>query len=155
LPDGPEGEKLWASLLHRDDRERWTAALARLDEGESMELEYRVTGLDGVVRVLLDRLRPRRAPDGTLFFDGLIRDVTERRRLEEDLRRTHAAVELQARTDELTGSYNRRHFTELITADLDATDCALLLLDADYFKQVNDTHGHAVGDAVLVELARR
>ena len=121
---------------------------------------------------MLDRLRPRREPDGTLYFDGVTRDITERRRLEDDLRRSvadmeqahreldaaHRAVELRARTDDLTGTYNRRHFTELVTAAearVDATDCALLLLDADHFKQVNDTHGHAIGDAVLVELARR
>ena len=64
-----------------------------------------------------------------------------------------------SRTDDLTGTYNRRHFTELVTAatnaDVEATDHALLLLDADHFKQVNDMHGHAIGDTVLVELARR
>jgi diguanylate cyclase (GGDEF)-like protein len=150
LPGGADDDALWASLLHPDDRERWAAALRRLPAGEPVELEYRVTGLDGVERILHDRLRPRWAADGVLFFDGVTRDVTERRRLEEQL-------ELLARTDELTGTYNRRHFTELVTAErtLDATSCALLLLDADHFKQINDVHGHAAGDAVLVELARR
>jgi diguanylate cyclase (GGDEF)-like protein len=169
LPGGPEDDVLWASLLHPDDRARWELALRRLPEGEPIELEYRVVGVDGVERTMLDRLRPRRELDGTLYFDGVTRDVTERRRLEDDLRRTmadmaqahrqldaaHRAAELQARTDDLTGTYNRRHFAELVTADVDLTGCALLLLDADHFKQINDRHGHAIGDAVLVELARR
>ena len=141
--------------------------------GEPLELEYRVLGVDGVERIVLDRLRPRRELDGTLYFDGVTRDITERRRLEDELRRSmadmeqahreldaaHRAAELQARTDDLTGTYNRRHFTELVAAaaetEVGATGCALLLLDADHFKQVNDTHGHAIGDAVLVELAQR
>jgi two-component system, cell cycle response regulator len=128
-----------------------------------------VVGVDGVVRTMLDRLRPRREPDGTLYFDGVTRDVTERRRLEDDLRRSmadmehahrqldaaHRAAEHQARTDDLTGTYNRRHFSELVTAQADLAGCALLLLDADHFKQINDRHGHTIGDAVLVELARR
>ena len=103
------------------------AAPAR--EGEPIELEYRVVGVDGVERIMLDRLRPRREPDGTLYFDGVTRDITERRRLEDELRRSvadmaqahleldaaHRAVELRARTDDLTGTYNRRHFSELVT----------------------------------------
>jgi diguanylate cyclase (GGDEF)-like protein len=173
LPAGAEGDAMWATLLHPEDRERWEAAMRRLSDGEPIELEYRVAGVDGVERILLDRLRPRREADGTLYFDGITRDVTERRRLEDELRRSvadmeqahreldaaHRAAELQARTDDLTGTYNRRHFTELVMAAAgehgSAADCALLLLDADHFKQVNDTHGHAIGDAVLVELARR
>ena len=173
LPGGADDDRLWASLLHPDDRARWEMALRRLPNGEPIELEYRVVGVDGVERIMLDRLRPRREPDGTLYFDGVTRDITERRRLEDELRRSmadmaqahreldaaHRAAELQARTDDLTGTYNRRHFSELVkaaaAADVDAGDCALLLLDADHFKQINDTHGHAIGDAVLVELARR
>jgi diguanylate cyclase (GGDEF)-like protein len=168
LPGGAEDDELWASLLHPDDRARWETTLRELSAGEPVELEYRVVGIDGVERIMLDRLRPRREPDGTLYYDGITRDVTERRRLEDELRRSMAdmahanreldaarrATELQARTDDLTGTHNRRHFSELVKAAA-AADCALLLLDADHFKHVNDTHGHAIGDAVLVELARR
>jgi diguanylate cyclase (GGDEF)-like protein len=157
LPSGAEGERLWESLVHPDDRERWWAAIARLVHAESIELEYRLVGLDGTERIVLDRLRPRRGADGTLFYDGATRDVTERRELEDELRLARGAAELRARTDELTGAYNRRHFAEIVAEALgsDADDCGLLLLDADHFKQVNDVHGHGAGDAVLVELARR
>jgi diguanylate cyclase (GGDEF)-like protein len=149
LPGGDEDDRVWSSLLHPDDRARWEATLERLPDGEPVEIEYRVTGLDGVDRTLLDRLRPRRDADGTLYFDGVTRDITARRTLEDELAR-------RARTDELTGVYNRRHFTELLNApDADLAGSALLLLDADHFKHVNDSHGHAVGDAVLVELVRR
>lgn len=75
-------------------------------------------------------------------------NVTERRRLEEDLRH-------QAHTDALTGAVNRRHFLDLARAELERvqhgkTECALLMLDLDHFKSINDTYGHAVGDQALV-----
>ncbi|HTE59267.1 MAG TPA: PAS domain-containing protein, partial [Solirubrobacteraceae bacterium] len=157
LAGGPVDERTWESLVHPDDRERWWAAFDRLPDGEPIELEYRVIGLDGVERIVLERLRPRREPDGNLFYDGVTRDITERRRLEDALRRARAAAELRARTDELTGAFNRRHFAEIVAEALrdDARGCGLLLLDADHFKQVNDAHGHMVGDTVLVELSRR
>ena len=157
LPSGAEGERLWESLVHPDDRELWCTSVARLVHAEPIELEYRLVGLDGTERIVLDRLRPRRGPDGTLFYDGATRDITERRQLEDELRLARGAAELRARTDELTGAYNRRHFAEIVAEALgsDADDCGLLLLDADHFKQVNDMHGHGAGDAVLVELARR
>jgi diguanylate cyclase (GGDEF)-like protein len=157
LAGDAENDRLWESLLHPDDREHWWSAVARLPEGKPIQLEYRVVGLDGHVRTVLDSVRPRRDQDGTLFYDGVTRDVTERQRLEDELHRAHGAAELRARTDELTGAFNRRHFAETAGAVLaaDPSGCALLMLDADHFKQVNDVHGHVVGDAVLVELARR
>jgi diguanylate cyclase (GGDEF)-like protein/putative nucleotidyltransferase with HDIG domain len=157
LPDGTAGDRLWESLVHPDDRHLWQAAVARLVDAEPIELEYRLVGLDGAERVLLDRLRPRREADGTLHYDGAARDITERRRLEDELRLARSAAELRARTDELTGVCNRRHFAEIVAEALTSapSGCGLLLLDADHFKQVNDIYGHVVGDAVLVELARR
>ena len=157
LKGGVADDRLWESLLHPEDREHWWAAIARLVDGLPIELEYRVIGLDGKERVVLDRVRPRREADGTLFYDGATRDVSERRRLEDELRRTRGAAELRARTDELTGSFNRRHFSEIVAQGLagEPDGCGLLLLDADHFKQVNDAYGHVVGDSVLVELVNR
>jgi diguanylate cyclase (GGDEF)-like protein len=157
IPGGAEGERLWASLVHPDDRAVWQSAVDRLLAAEPIELEYRLVGLDGAERIVLDRLRPRVEPDGTLFYDGATRDVTERRRLEDALRLARSEAELRARTDELTGTHNRRHFAEIVaeTLDVEPHGCGLLLIDADHFKQVNDVHGHVAGDEVLVELARR
>lgn len=63
-------------------------------------------------------------------------------------------------TDVLTGLHNRRHFMQSAQRELDLAQrhglpLALLILDIDHFKRVNDQHGHAVGDQVLIEVGRR
>lgn len=76
-------------------------------------------------------------------------DVTEDRRREEQLH-------LRAQTDLLTGIANRGALFDALRARLaDGADCALLFCDLDQFKIVNDRHGHAVGDALLAEMAQR
>jgi diguanylate cyclase (GGDEF)-like protein len=70
------------------------------------------------------------------------------------------ALSAEAREDELTGIGNRRAFTERLTGEVErarryAGPLSLVLIDLDRFKRVNDTLGHQVGDAVLVETTRR
>lgn len=84
-------------------------------------------------------------------IEGLVADITEKRRMLLDL-------ENLARCDGLTGLWNRRYFLELgarefARADRTGQPLALIYFDIDHFKQVNDTHGHAAGDAVLKEVA--
>ena len=84
---------------------------------------------------------------------GLAIDVTEQKAQVEELDRL-------ASTDPLTGLANRRRFSEVLgsvvaTARRRERSVALLYLDLDHFKTINDVHGHPVGDRVLVEVARR
>ncbi len=75
-----------------------------------------------------------------------------------DNAQVRAALELQAQTDSLTGLYNHRYFHDRLRAELSRASrthdtIAVLMLDIDDFKRVNDIHGHGIGDLVLVELA--
>src|SRR5271154_278639 len=83
-----------------------------------------------------------------------------RKRLQDRLNDNYQRSLSLALIDELTGLYNRRyllaHLDELIArVSRDGLDAAVLLVDIDHFKQVNDTYGHAAGDDVLRELAAR
>jgi diguanylate cyclase (GGDEF)-like protein len=82
------------------------------------------------------------------------------KQLQDELRQRNADLERLSRTDVLTDLYNRRNLEEVLNrTHHDAVrrkePIAVLLLDIDHFKHVNDTYGHPVGDLVLVEFARR
>jgi len=127
--------------------------LARALAGERVEfqLESRALGVD---RHLHNLYLPDVAPDGSVRgLYALSTDVTEHRRLERRL------AEL-ARIDALTGLPNRYSFDEQLAAVIKRAQraqsfTALLFLDIDKFKLINDDHGHGVGDEVLREFARR
>jgi len=75
-----------------------------------------------------------------------------------ELERARAELEVQARHDTLTGLLNRGAVQKSLSAALAADDkpqLAVALIDIDYFKQINDTHGHLCGDAVLVAMGQR
>jgi diguanylate cyclase (GGDEF)-like protein/PAS domain S-box-containing protein len=97
--------------------------------------------------------RTQFVPDGNGGFYSLTQDVTA-------LENARRELEQLARFDPLTGLANRRHFEESLAeasarAQRNGTSIVLLSLDVDHFKQINDTHGHAVGDEVLKEFAAR
>ena len=100
------------------------------------------------------RVRKRKNGDKLAhFFDAFLRDITERKRLEHTL-------EMQATTDVLTGLPNRRSLLKTLPqamrrAERTGRPLALIFLDLDGFKQVNDNYGHDAGDRVLIEFARR
>jgi two-component system cell cycle response regulator len=80
--------------------------------------------------------------------------------LQDELRRRNNELAVISRTDALTGLHNRRHIDERIQELMSggrrhATTVGVLMLDIDFFKQVNDTAGHEAGDAVLREFAAR
>ncbi len=88
------------------------------------------------------------------------RDITERKRAEEALEEANRKLEELATTDDLTGLANRRQFMEVLEAEFRRSRryggrLALAMVDVDRFKSFNDAHGHAFGDRVLVEVAKR
>jgi len=80
-------------------------------------------------------------------------------RATDELRKQKEAAEMAARIDPLTGARNRRAFTEAAEIELQralryGTPLSLIMIDLDHFKSINDTYGHATGDAVLASFAR-
>src|SRR5918997_1937474 len=140
-------------LVPDDERSRAVGVLEPLERGErpvTVEMHWRTRS--GDVRLIAWSCTGLTGSDGTI--SGVVAagiDVTERRRLERRLR--HLADH-----DDLTGLMNRRRFQEELERHL--AECrrygmtgALLVLDLDGFKAVNDTHGHSAGDGVLCGVA--
>lgn len=92
-------------------------------------------------------------------INGELRQEIElRKTTEESLRRSEELYRRLAITDPLTGIFNRRHFYQLANSELQRTcrycrPLAVIMIDVDYFKRVNDSYGHAIGDQVLQALA--
>jgi diguanylate cyclase (GGDEF)-like protein len=102
---------------------------------------------DGSTIFVDENTAPLRADDGTVGSVVVFSDVTERREMEAQLRRF-------AEEDALTGLPNRRSLEQAVAARLDAgLGGALLLLDLDHFKFVNDSFGHAAGDDLIRAVA--
>jgi diguanylate cyclase (GGDEF)-like protein len=142
-------------LVHPDDRATVAAALgAAAAAGLSFELEHRMFPADAHeerfihanAEVLLGRRgRPERVV-------GTVHDITERKRLEQRL-------EFQAYHDPLTGLPNREYFQQRLEYAIAQADrrlqIAVLFLDLDRFKHINDTFGHDAGDSLLQTVAAR
>lgn len=92
-------------------------------------------------------------------FEGFVVDITERKKMETELKAALEEVRELTLRDHLTGLHNIRHLTERMSIEIAAGrrgghDVSVIMLDIDHFKAVNDTHGHAAGDAALQKLAR-
>ena len=115
-PGGEDDDAAFAALVHPDDRDRWRSAIDATGAGDAIDIEYRTCGLDGHERIISEQLRPRRDADGTLYYDGVSRDITERRRLEDellrsmaDMREAHVELERARQEADLQGPDGRAH----------------------------------------------
>jgi diguanylate cyclase (GGDEF)-like protein/PAS domain S-box-containing protein len=141
----------WMNRIHPEDQPRVAAAyLAVFESGRTIDTEYRFLRKDGQWVWLHSRAVNVHERDGKRYWDGLLSDVTERKRMEQKL--AH-----QATHDLLTGLPNRAVFEDrfrqaLARARRQSGVAALLYLDLDRFKRINDTLGHLAGDT-LIQLA--
>ena len=147
----------WASsLIYAEDRPKVGEAMARMLEkgAEGASIEFRLCARDGSLHWVENRYVPVRNKEGRLIeVEGIVIDITERKAAEEK-------IALLARTDGLTGLANRSTFLERLqqifaAAKRGAVPFAVLYLDLDKFKPVNDTFGHPTGDLLLQEVGRR
>jgi diguanylate cyclase (GGDEF)-like protein/PAS domain S-box-containing protein len=145
----------WVRSIHPEDRERVLAELKRCrDEGRPFSCEYRTVTREGRTTWWRDDGRFLKDGEGRpQFLRGLIVDVTERKQADETIRRLMYY-------DALTGLPNRALLLERLQQELaqsrtQGRPLALLLLDLDHFRQVNNTLGSENGDRVIQEVARR
>ncbi|MBX3573926.1 MAG: EAL domain-containing protein [Mesorhizobium sp.] len=162
----------WVGAIHPDDLDRAQrdfeiAVVSRSDYGS----EYRLLTADGTVRHVRTKGKFVEANGDEARLIGAEWDVTEDVRLREDLERARFLAEMRnaeleaakvriehnSLHDPLTGLPNRRYLDQLLENISTAgavEDTALLHIDLDRFKQINDTLGHAAGDAMLIHAAK-
>ncbi len=143
----------WLTAIDPDDLPALYAAGEGVLAGSPREINVRIIGDDEVPRWVYLRLAPTTTPARAAGFIGTAEDVTQRRAWEEK-------ITYQAQHDPLTGLVNRRRLVEVLHELLGSRrgvdqQFAVLFIDLDGFKGVNDTYGHEAGDRVLVEVARR
>ena len=137
-------------FIHPDDQaaglELWTSVL--MDPDTMHTLRQRIVRPDGSLCWIESSVLNRLADDAHGSILSICHDITERRAVERSLR-TRATV------DDLTGLLNRAATVDRVEQLLGSGPATVGFVDLDCFKEVNDEHGHLVGDAVLTAVARR
>ncbi|WP_304000383.1 putative bifunctional diguanylate cyclase/phosphodiesterase [Methyloversatilis discipulorum] len=136
------------------DRQHLREAMERAREGEPYQMSFRVQRDEGTVVTLYEQALPVRDEFGRVVrIEGVTQDVTEREQAQRRIR-------FLAYHDSLTGLANRQMFREMLDHTLARSQrtgsrCALLYLDLDRLKRINDSYGHTLGDQILREVATR
>jgi diguanylate cyclase (GGDEF)-like protein/PAS domain S-box-containing protein len=127
---------------------RFTIAIR--EKGHISDFGVQLRGKGGKIMDCLMTVITKQSDDGSsMGYEGIIRNVTPYKKMEEELRRL-------ATIDSLTGINNRRNFLDLAGKEISRSSrydrhLSMVMLDIDHFKKVNDTYGHSVGDKVLIE----
>ncbi|MHA6299868.1 bifunctional diguanylate cyclase/phosphodiesterase [Devosia sp. CAU 1758] len=175
LPDdgGPRSHDHWRAAVHPEDRERAEIDFRRMIASGRYQSDYRVCLPDGGLRHVRSVAALFSEPGQPDKVVGVNWDVTNDVELNEDLRRAkrqaearnneleaaRIRIEHNALHDSLTGLPNRRYLDEVLMSHAadgyhGSGSIALLHIDLDRFKQINDTLGHAAGDAMLIHASK-
>lgn len=151
---GPEAKQPfgWLSRVHPEDQDTLNELTFDVIDGNPGSIEVRLLSVsEDYVWCRIDAAASRDAQGNLDYIVGFVEDISEMRRL-------HQHIEQQATFDALTELPNRSRLLEELEerlADRDARQLAVLFIDLDGFKLINDTQGHGVGDIVLLEVAKR
>ena len=146
---------VWLETIHPDDRDAVVRSVSEaIAAGREIEVEWRTNESGDAQRWLMSRGGPMHYGDRpTARYTGVVIDITDRKKSEEK-------IGYLALHDTLTGlpnraAFNQRLATAIAKADKTGTSVAVLCLDLDRFKEVNDVFGHAVGDELLRHVTQR
>jgi len=142
------------SKIHPDDYEHVIDSINVSKETFSQwHEEFRVQFSDGTINWLLGTSLPENGEKGSIIWHGFITDITDRKKMEEQIHQL-------AFYDELTKLANRRLLNDRLKQSIAASKRsgrygAAFILDLDNFKPLNDAYGHLVGDLLLIDVANR
>lgn len=148
--------------VHPDDYEKTMKAMLDHMQGKVnvYEVDYRIKGKDGKYRCyyVLGKITEYDEENRPLFVVGIVFDITEKREMEEELKKQNKKLNKLATTDELTKVCNRRKIMNQLQIEIQNPDrrnnpLSIAMLDLDNFKKINDTKGHVVDDSILVDTA--
>ncbi|KIZ39989.1 MULTISPECIES: bacteriohemerythrin [Rhodopseudomonas] len=159
----------WTSYLHPEDKERYLALIAELlRSGLPAKTEFRIRSASGW-RWVLEKITPRMDGDQPIGLIASGTDVSDiklseglltaaNRRVEQEVAERTREFKRLAHADPLTGIANRRLLLEQLDSEVASAASgggalAVLFIDIDHFKSINDSFGHAAGDSVLVQIA--
>lgn len=147
--------------IHPDDAERvMQTTFETADSQQPWRCEFRMLRGDGSELWVEAYDLPQKLCDGTIIFTGYVNDISDKKALEASLKASEARYRALARFDTLTGLLNRSEFMFQLQqvfqrVSTNGGTLALLFIDLDHFKPVNDNHGHSVGDALLQQVGKR
>ena len=158
----------WLAFHIIDNDKRMAFVIQNMQAGLSLEEAKIVSDkkMSGSIRVLIETVMTMYDSLSSRTLD-LMRERHKRKKVEEELhdanqqlREANISLEQLSITDQLTGLFNRRHFNNIFMQELrkayrDTTSLSLIIVDIDFFKRINDQHGHSEGDRVLVQVSQK
>jgi len=148
--------RTFTSIIHSDDSRKVSfSILNAISNEQRWEIEYRLITTAGEIKWVAETGVGIYSEAGKLeYLDGFIQDISERKKMELALKTSEQQIRDMAFTDSVTGLANRNLFTDrldqlILSCERYHTEFALLFIDLDKFKSVNDSHGHLVGDKLL------